>query len=73
MFLGKSGSRTIFNIELTSGRARGVAGLSMIPSEAEVILPPNSRFTVVSKLAMDDGLCIVQLKELPPLDPILKF
>jgi hypothetical protein len=54
MFLGKAGSRTIFNIELTSGRARGVAGLSMIPSEAEVILPPNSRVTVVSKLAMED-------------------
>jgi hypothetical protein len=34
---------------------------------------PNSRFTVVSELAMEDGLYIVQLKKLPPLDPILKF
>jgi hypothetical protein len=72
MFLGKSGSRTIFAVELTSGRARGVAGLSMIPSGAEVILPPNSRFTVVSKLATEDELCIVQLKELPPLNSVLK-
>jgi hypothetical protein len=49
MRLAKSESRTLFTVKLTSGRARGVAGLSTIPSGAEVILPPNSRFTVVDK------------------------
>lgn len=72
MRLAKSESRTLFTVKLTSARARGVAGLSMIPIEAEVILPPSSHFTVVSKLAMEDELCIVQLKELPPLNSVLK-
>ena len=54
LYIVKSESHFIFSVKLTSGRAGGVAGLSMIPSEAEVILPPNSRFTVVSKLATED-------------------
>jgi hypothetical protein len=42
-FLGKTAKRTLFSIELTSGRARIITKLSLVPSEAEVLLPPNSR------------------------------
>ena len=73
LFLGKTGPRTIFTIELTSGRARDIAGLSMIASESEVLLPPNSRFLVKAKMNVGNELWMIQLEELPPLDPIMKF
>jgi hypothetical protein len=40
-FLGKTGTRTLFSIELTTGRARSVTKFSLVPSEAEVLLPPQ--------------------------------
>ena len=43
LFLGKTATRTLFSIELTSGRARIITKLSLVPREAEVLLPPNSR------------------------------
>ena len=43
-FLGKTGTRTLFSIELTTGRARVITKFSLVPDEAEVLLPPNSRF-----------------------------
>ena len=73
MFLGVTGPRTQFNIELTTSRARDISKLSMIPRECEALLPPNSRFEVVGLLSSADGLQQVQLRELPPLDPILLF
>ena len=74
LFLDVIGARTIFNIELTTSRARDISALSMITSESEVILPPNSKFNAVSVLGPSaDGLLTVQLKEVPPTDPILNF
>ena len=73
-FLGYAGPRTMFTIELTQGRARLVSALSMIAGEDEVLLPPNSRFTVVSVLGPSaDGRLDVHLREIKPLDPILSF
>ncbi len=72
-FCGSSGARTLFSIELTTGRARVITKFSLVPSEAEVLLPPNSRFKVVSQLDAGNGLVIIQLKELPPKDPIIDF
>jgi hypothetical protein len=72
-FIGSSGTRTMFNIELTSGRARSIAKFSLVPSEGEVLLPPNSRFKVMSHMNAGNGLLIIQLKELPPTEPILDF
>ena len=43
-FCGSSGTRTLFSIELTTGRARIITKFSLVPSEAEVLLPQNSRF-----------------------------
>jgi hypothetical protein len=64
-FLGKTGTRTLFRIELTTGRARSVTKFSLVPSEAEVLLPPNSRFVVLGQLDAGNGLIIITLRELP--------
>ncbi len=63
---------TLFSIELTTGRARVITKFSLFPSEAEVLLPPNSRFKVMGQLDTGNGLVIVQLKE-PSRDPIINF
>jgi hypothetical protein len=39
-----SGPRTVFTIQLTTGRARDISKFSLIPMEQEVLLPPNCRF-----------------------------
>ena len=62
--LGGSGvfhDLTLHNVEL---RVDTLAGL---------LLPPNSRFKVVSHFDAGNGLTIIQLKELPPKDPIIDF
>jgi hypothetical protein len=46
MFLGSSGVRTLFNIELTTNRGRVISDFSMVPSEKEILLPPNTRLKV---------------------------
>ncbi len=72
--LGQQDPRTFFIIELTSNRARAISSVSMVDTEAEILLPPNSRFEVVSVLGPSpDGRLDVQLRELPPTDPIVKF
>ena len=73
MFLGPSGDRTFFMISHTSKRARDISQISLVPSEDEIILPPNSRFDVVSVLVSADGRVDVHLKEITPLDPIMTF
>jgi hypothetical protein len=72
-FCGSSGVRTLFTIELTSGRARLITQYSLVPSEAEVLLPPNSRFKVKGMFDAGNGLIQIQLEELPCLEPILDF
>lgn len=64
-FLGPSGARVMFSIELTSGRGRLISAMSMVACEDEVLLPPNSRFVVVSVMGPSvDGRFDVHLREL---------
>ena len=70
---GSAGVRTLFTIELTTGRARLVTQYSLVPSEAEVLLPPNSRFKVKGVFDAGNGFIQIQLEELPCLEPILDF
>ncbi len=72
-FCGTSGVRTLFTIELTTGRARLVTLYSLVPSEAEVLLPPNCRFKVKGMFNAGNDLIHIQLEELPCLEPILDF
>jgi len=71
MFLGDRGERTIFTIELTQRQARDISAYSPL-DEGEVLLPPASRFRVISMLAQVD-LTIVHLLELPSEEWILKL
>ena len=72
-FLGAVGDRCLFTIELTTWRARLISELSLFPQESEVLLPPNTRLEVVATLDGGGGLTIIQLRELEPSDPILRF
>ena len=72
-FLGKTATRTQFSIELTSGRARITTKLSLVPSEAEALHPPHSRFKVLGQLDAGNGLINVQLRGLASVDPIIDF
>jgi TPR repeat protein len=72
-FVGKYGPRTIFSIELTTNRGRVISACSVLSNAEEVLLPPNSRFAVEAVFHSGDGLEIVHLKELMPLEPILLF
>jgi hypothetical protein len=45
-FLGTHGTRTLFNIELTTNRARIISDYSLMSSEKEILLPASSRFQV---------------------------
>lgn len=72
-FLGKTRPRTLFTIELTTQRGKMIRKYSQIPEEEEVLLPANSMFEVVSVLNMGERLHMIQLKEVPPKDPILVF
>jgi hypothetical protein len=48
LFLGKSGHRTIFSIELAvNTRARCISEFSSMRNENEVLLPPNTRLQVL--------------------------
>eukprot|EP00931_Biecheleriopsis_adriatica_P046725 TRINITY_DN26858_c0_g1_i1.p1 TRINITY_DN26858_c0_g1~~TRINITY_DN26858_c0_g1_i1.p1 ORF type:complete len:436 (+),score=71.81 TRINITY_DN26858_c0_g1_i1:83-1390(+) len=63
MFLGTSGKRTIFQIELTQKQARDISKYSPLP-EGEVLLPPACRFKVKGCLSPAEGLTVIQLVEM---------
>ena len=65
-FLGKTATRTLFSIEHTSGRARITTKLSLVPSEAEVLLPPNSRIDSVLWFFVEDLFekCLERLRSM---------
>ncbi|CAF1320192.1 unnamed protein product [Adineta steineri] len=69
LFLGKTGPRTIFNIECDS--ARDIRKHSFFPAEDEVLLLAGTQFTVTGCLDQGD-LHIIQLKETRPPHPLLQ-
>jgi hypothetical protein len=60
-FLGESGARTQFELEVEC--AYDVSDCSALCGESEAILPPGTVFTVVDVLPQDDGLTVVHLKQ----------
>jgi hypothetical protein len=70
-FLGRSGTRTQFNIECYSGKS--IKSLSLNPEEEEVLLPPARQFEVISCLDQGNGLHIIQLKEIEPKLPLISI
>jgi hypothetical protein len=70
LFLGKSGTRTLFRIDNCT-RAVDIQKFSVSPTEAEVLLIPGAHLEVVDVGDMDNGLVIITLKQiLPPFDAI---
>ena len=69
-FLGKSGTRTMFNIECHSGR--DIRHHSFFPTEKEVMLLAARQFQVVGSFDSGSGLHIIQLKEIEPPFPLLE-
>jgi len=63
-FLGKNGTRTLFNIECYSGKS--IQNYSFYPEEQEVLLPPARQFQVMGSLNQVNGLYIIHLKEIEP-------
>jgi surface protein len=72
-FTGQAGVRTLFVIELTSSRGRDVGVYSALQREMEVLLPPNTKFRVMSTFAAGGGLNMIQVVEIPPTDPVVVF
>jgi hypothetical protein len=72
-FLGQSGDRTLFQIQLLPGFARDVRAFSLFPSEKEVIVPPNMEFTVESLWPTGNGLTMVQLQQIESDEPLIDW
>ena len=72
-FLGKTGPRILFNIELWPRVARDLRRLSIYPGEKELLLPPSSLFLIKGVLDAGNGLIVFQLQMLDPLDAILSL
>ena len=67
LFLGTSGSRTIFTIECYSGK--DISKHSYYPSEEEVLLPAATQFQIIGCLDQGNGLHLIQLREIEPAYP----
>ena len=61
-FLGKTGVRTLFSIECTSGK--DISRHSYYAAEEELLLPPARQFQVVASLQLATDLHMIQLKEI---------
>ncbi|CAF2814699.1 unnamed protein product [Rotaria sp. Silwood2] len=64
LFFGKTGNRTLFQIECTT--AKDIKNHSFVTGEDEVLLLPARKFQVKSCLDSGNGLHIVQLEEVQP-------
>ena len=72
-FLGESGDRVMFDIQLTEASGRDISDFSMFPHEVEVLLPPNVKLEFVGNFNAGNRLTMVQLRQLPSIDPLIEF
>ncbi len=70
-FLGKYGSRTLFNIECNNGK--NIRSHSYIDVEDEILLLPATQFEVISKLNPSADLHIIHLKQVDPPYPLIEL
>lgn len=70
LFLGKTGTRTIFTIECDSGK--DISKHSYFRSEEEVLLLAATQLRIEGCLEQGNGLNIIQLKEIQPPFPFLQ-
>jgi hypothetical protein len=63
-FLGRTGTRTLFNIECQS--VKSIKLFSLYPEEEEALIPPGCQFQVTGCLDLGNDLHIIQMKEIQP-------
>lgn len=64
LFLNKTGNRTLFKINCYS--AKNIYPHSLYNVKNEFLLPPARRFTVISSVAQENDLQIIELNEIQP-------
>jgi hypothetical protein len=69
-FFGKTGSRTLFQIDCNTGR--DIKKHSFIKQENEILLLPARKFQVISCLNSGNDLHIIQIKEIEPAFPLIE-
>lgn len=69
-FFGKTGTRTLFQIDCHTGV--DIKNHSFIKQEDEILLLPARQFKVTSCLDSGNGLHIIQIKEIQPAFPLLE-
>ena len=69
-FFGKTGTRTLFQIDCETGK--DVKNHSFMQHEEEILLLPARQFVVASSLDSGNGLHIIQLVETEPKYPLLE-
>ncbi|CAF1423770.1 unnamed protein product, partial [Rotaria sordida] len=69
-FVGKSGVRTLFNIECINGKA--IRAHSHYKKESEILLLPGTYLRVVGKWSPAKDLYIIHLRETPAPRPFLE-
>ena len=69
-FLGKTGSRTLFEIDCYS--CRDIRQHSKYTKEIELLLLPATQFEILACLDVGNDLHIVQLKEIEPVFPLIE-
>lgn len=69
-FFGKTGIRTLFQIDCYSGKS--ICHHSAFPTENEVLLLAAMQFQIVSSLDVGHDLHIIHLKEVEPQFPLIK-
>ncbi|CAF3802131.1 unnamed protein product [Rotaria sp. Silwood1] len=70
MFLGKTGTRTLFQIDCHTGK--NIKNHSFLSKEDEILLLPARQFVVKSCLDSGNGLHIISLEEIDPKYPLLE-
>lgn len=70
LFFGKTGTRTLFQIDCETGK--DIKKHSLIQTEDEILLLPARQFQVMSCLDSGNGLHIIQIKETQPSFPLLQ-
>ncbi|CAF1435905.1 unnamed protein product [Didymodactylos carnosus] len=69
-FLGKTGVRTLFNVECMNGKA--IKNHSHYQSENEVLLLPCSYFEVLGKIDQGNGLHTIHIRQIEPPVPLIQ-
>jgi hypothetical protein len=71
MYLGNTGSRTLFSVEAISGRT--VRAHSHFVKEDEILLLPGTQMVVQSQLSPAPDLHIIHLKQVIPKETLLEL